>query len=269
MITATSAAMAQDIALSRAGQPDTWVITGIKPNERLSLRILPGTMFDATGTVQLDERVHNSGCADVFGARWCKIEKLSGTKAAGFVRSKYLTDTPTAPPSDDSLTGGPDVWQVFGLKPNDRLNIRSTPSVQGRLLGTLRNGDTARNLGCQLVNGTRWCQIRTIGGARTTGYVSGRFLREAVATTPQPPPVEPPAREPDFWRVHGLSSGDRLNIRQAPSAQSPILATLSEGERVRNLGCEMAGKTRWCLIRSTVGADVTGYVNGRYLRESR
>ncbi|MFN3847175.1 MAG: hypothetical protein ACK4RZ_15345, partial [Paracoccaceae bacterium] len=123
---------AQDVALSRAGLPDQWVIIGIKPTERLQLRSLPGTMFNTTGTVRLNETVQNIGCAEVFGARWCKIQKLTGDRAQGFVRSRYLTDRPTKPSPDDNFAGGPDFWQVYGLKASDRLNIRATPSAQAR-----------------------------------------------------------------------------------------------------------------------------------------
>lgn len=262
------AVQAQDlIPLSRAGQPDIWTITGISRTERLELRALPGTMFDATGTVRLDERVQNFGCAEVFGANWCKVGKRTGDRAQGFVRSRYLTDLPTRPTPDDTLTGGPDFWQVTGLKPGDRLNIRSTASAQGRVLATLRNGERARNLGCQRVGTARWCKIQALSGSRVTGFANARYLREANATPPPPPTGDDLTGGPDFWRVFGLPRGDTLNVRQAPTARSPILATLRDGERVRNLGCEMTGQTRWCLIRSTTGVDVTGYVAGRYLRE--
>ena len=42
---------------------------------------------------------------------------------------------------------------------------------------------------------------------------------------------------------------------------------LAQGARVRNLGCETIGQTRWCQIRTTGSVEVTGWVNGRYLRE--
>ncbi|MCU0900228.1 MAG: SH3 domain-containing protein [Cypionkella sp.] len=269
MLALPDTARAQDIALSRAGQPDQWVITGIQRGETLALRILPGTMFDATGSVQLGETVRNFGCAEVFGARWCKIGKLAAPRAEGFVRSRYLTDRPTRPTPDDSLSGGPDFWQVTGLSATDRLNIRDVPSANGRVLGTLRNGERAQNMGCLMQGQARWCKIRALSGNRTTGFVNARYLREAASTAPppRPPAGDDLAGGPDFWRVRGLPPGDRLNVRQAPSARSPILATLGEGERVRNLGCEMSGNTRWCLIRSTTGVDVTGYVAARYLRE--
>jgi uncharacterized protein YgiM (DUF1202 family) len=350
------AATAQEVRLERAGLPDTWVVRGITAAETLDLRVLPGTMFDATGTVRLNETVRNIGCAEVFGTRWCKVQKLTGNRAEGFLRARYLAEPATVPvdpvitpefwqivglsaterlniraapsaqsrilgnlrngervrnegcqiagssrwcritalsgsrvtgfvsarylrpwtgqpapppPVDDDLAGGPEFWQIVGVAPNDRLNIRATPSIQSRILGTLRNGERVRNQGCEMVGATRWCAITALSGSRVSGYVVGRYLREWTAQpAPPPPPTDDDlAGGPDFWRVRGLPAGDVLNVRQAPTVQSRVLATLREGERVRNLGCEMRGSTRWCLIRSTTGVDVTGYVNGRYLRE--
>ncbi|MFN4156314.1 MAG: SH3 domain-containing protein [Paracoccaceae bacterium] len=264
------AAQAQDVALSRAGQPDVWTITGIRRGERLALRMLPGTMFDATGTVELDEQVQNFGCAEVFGARWCKVGKQTGNRAQGFVRSRNLTDRALRPTPDDSLAGGPDYWQVAGLKQGERLGIRADATSEARVLATLRNGEHVRNLGCTMVRTGRWCKVQAPGGSRVSGFVDARYLIEAGGTPPsrpRPPTGDDLTGGPDFWRVQGLPRGDTLNIRQAPTTRSKVIGTLREGDRVRNLGCQMTGQTRWCLIRSTTGTDVTGYAAGRYLRE--
>jgi uncharacterized protein YgiM (DUF1202 family) len=100
-----------------------------------------------------------------------------------------------------------------------------------------------------------------------TGWVSGSYLRESAApTTPAPLPGDG-ASGPDFYVVTGLTAGDTLNLRSRPSTQGDIIARLSQGARVRNLGCETSGQTRWCKVRTTGGVEVTGWVNGRYLRE--
>ncbi|MBN2631299.1 MAG: SH3 domain-containing protein [Rhodobacteraceae bacterium] len=262
---------AQEMRLSMEGGPERWRVTGIAQNQQIALTKLPTMLFETTGTVRGGEVVANLGCGKLLGERWCRVEKLSGTRAKGYIAQKYLTPAPqrpTDPTPDDSLAGGPDAWQVTGLKPNDRLNIRSMPSAQSRVLGSLRNGETVRNLGCRMEGSTRWCKIRTYSAPNITGYVNGRYLREGAAPPPPKPlPDDNLTGGPDYWRVRGLKPGDTLNVRQAPSTSSRVLATLREGERVRNLGCQMSGKTRWCLIRSTTGMDVTGYVAGAYLRE--
>lgn len=70
---------------------------------------------------------------------------------------------------------------------------------------------------------------------------------------------------PDFWAVTGLSAGDSLNLRAGPSTAGGVIGRLAEGEIIRNLGCRMAGKQRWCQVDSPAGV---GWVSGRYLRES-
>ncbi|MEY4983403.1 MAG: hypothetical protein RIR62_1669 [Pseudomonadota bacterium] len=70
---------------------------------------------------------------------------------------------------------------------------------------------------------------------------------------------------PDFWAVAGLSAGDSLNLRAGPSTGDRVIGRLGEGQVVRNLGCRMTGKQRWCQVETSAGA---GWVSGRYLRES-
>jgi hypothetical protein len=70
---------------------------------------------------------------------------------------------------------------------------------------------------------------------------------------------------PDFWAVTGLATGDSLNLRAGPSTDNKVIGRLAEGEILRNLGCRMTGKQRWCQIETPVGP---GWVAGRFLRES-
>ena len=55
---------------------------------------------------------------------------------------------------------------------------------------------------------------------------------------------------PDYWAVTGLSVGDSLNLRAGPSTKEQVIDQLAEGDVVRNLGCRMAGKQRWCQIKN-------------------
>lgn len=91
-------------------------------------------------------------------------------------------DGPAAPAGDfaDSLSGGPDFWEVTGVARGDTLNLRAGPSAQARVVDTLGNGVVMRNLGCKLVKGQRWCQVARPEVARTKGWVAGRYLREAT-----------------------------------------------------------------------------------------
>jgi hypothetical protein len=94
---------------------------------------------------------------------------------------------------------------------------------------------------------------------------------EGAAAAAQPAPVPPNFADgleggPDFWQVSGLNGGDTLNVRSGPSTSNSVLATVRNGDTLRNLGCTMSGSTRWCQVQTAQGQ--TGWVAGRYLHES-
>jgi hypothetical protein len=89
---------------------------------------------------------------------------------------------------------------------------------------------------------------------------------------------------PDYWKVHGVAKGDVLNIRQEADPKSQKIGEIPpDGQCIRNIRCAggltfkefttLSGaekkkiekeRPRWCLIEYK---GVTGWVNGRYLRE--
>lgn len=71
---------------------------------------------------------------------------------------------------------------------------------------------------------------------------------------------------PDYWAVTNLDRGDTLNVRSEPSTRGRILWRLSQGDRVRNMGCRPVNGGRWCHI--DVGNGTTGYASQRYLAEA-
>jgi hypothetical protein len=98
-----------------------------------------------------------------------------------------------SPDFADSLTGGPDFWQVTGVASGGRLNLRSGASVQSRVVATVPDGEVLRNRGCRLAGGERWCRVEPTDG-RLQAWASGRFLREA------PPPASVAALRGDPGR---------------------------------------------------------------------
>jgi hypothetical protein len=73
---------------------------------------------------------------------------------------------------------------------------------------------------------------------------------------------------PDSWVVSGVPSGDKLNVRSAPSANAAIAGRLRNGTVVRNLGCRSIGSARWCRISARGESGVHGWTNGHFLSES-
>ncbi len=77
----------------------------------------------------------------------------------------------------DSLSGGPDWWEV---RVGSTLNVHSAPSTSAPTVGRLPNGLVVENRGCQMAEGRKWCQI---ADGDASGWVAGEYLVEAVAPT--------------------------------------------------------------------------------------
>ncbi|WP_170462391.1 SH3 domain-containing protein [Ruegeria arenilitoris] len=71
---------------------------------------------------------------------------------------------------------------------------------------------------------------------------------------------------PDWWQVARVSDGDLLNVRSRPGTDNEIVGKLANGDVVANLGCEMAGESKWCQI-GDADRNAIGWASGRYLRE--
>lgn len=109
-----------------------------------------------------------------------------------------------------------------------------------------RRGDTARyELQVGIADGQS-----DAGGAKNPDYADGL------------------SGGPDFWSVTGVPQNDTLNVRAEPDAGSKIVGQLTNGDVARNLGCKMLAQSRWCRIEAGGEMKFTGWVNGRYLRES-
>lgn len=246
--------------------PGVTTIGGIATGARINVRSGPSVLFPVVGTLGYGTRVTKGLCLGGGSARWCEVETMDG-KVSGYVSGRFLVEG-AEKPTDDDLAGGPDYWAVRGLSSSERLGVRLEPRSGSTVLATLRNDEIVRNLGCRMTGSQRWCRVRSITGMDVTGWVSARYLRESRGPVEIQPPVgDGSGAGPDFYVVRGLAAGDTLNVRSKASTQGTVIARLSQGARVRNLGCQMSGQTRWCKIRTTGGVDVTGWVNGRYLRE--
>lgn len=79
----------------------------------------------------------------------------------------------------DSLSGGPDFWEVTGVPPGDTLNLRTGPSTHEPVLGEVGNGSVLRNLGCKMTGDQRWCRVARPEDPSSEGWLAGRYLRES------------------------------------------------------------------------------------------
>ncbi|WP_435259539.1 SH3 domain-containing protein [Thioclava sp. FR2] len=247
--------------------PEFLYVKGLKEGDRLNVRRDPNASSRILATLGEGEKVRNLGCEKSGAATWCRIKSTEGIDVTGWVNGKFLTETapkPTKPPKPtDPGPGTGGTWEVTGLRGNEVLRLYQGASTSSRVLLSLINGDRVQGLGCQDIAGRAWCRVRFTDGVDVTGWADARYFRE---TKPAP---KPPTTEPRFWVVSGLRPGDKLNVRDAPSTTSRIIANAPEGTRFANLGCQTYGNSQWCHVRTTQGLDVQGYVSARYLAPSR
>ncbi len=92
-----------------------------------------------------------------------------------------LVATPVEAADDD---GGPDYYEVTGLKSVRHLNIRNGASLEAAVIGGVLNGAKLKNMGCSSGANGRWCQVETDKGLK--GYAFGKFLKEATSVVAAP-----------------------------------------------------------------------------------
>ncbi|QLF68350.1 SH3 domain-containing protein [Peteryoungia desertarenae] len=100
-------------------------------------------------------------------------------------------------PSDDAA-----IWHILGLRPGERLNIRSGPGSSFRVIGAVQEGDPVRNLGCRERDGQYWCRIATYDRPRISGWVNGRYVSDEFYE-PLPPSSE---QDPSIFEQTGFFS---------------------------------------------------------------
>lgn len=90
----------------------------------------------------------------------------------------------TAQPADfaDGLSGGPDMREVSELSAGDTLNLHAGTGTGFDVLAKLATGAVLENLGCQMQDDMRWCQVKRPSDG-VSGWVSGRFLVESGASS--------------------------------------------------------------------------------------
>ena len=134
------------------------------------------------------------------------------------------------------------------------LNLRQTASTSGGIVTTIAHGETVQIV----TNDGSWCQVIYNG---QQGYVMASYLDfggEADAPADPPATQEPPALEGNELEAVVRTVSGSLNLRQQPSLQAMIIATIPRGESivVTSRGDE------WCAVRF---GSVSGYVMTEYL----
>jgi hypothetical protein len=210
---------------------------------------------------------------------------LSGLAAADEVVRERLSFRPgtVSTAVSDRIRGYEVHDYVVGARAGQMMTVSFRSSNAAASFNVTAAGtDSAIFIGA--VEGTEFSEVLPSGGdwvvrvgmvraAARRGEVADYRLRVTVTggrpAIPQPAPdfADGLAGGPDEWRVSGLWAGDLLNIRSEPSARSRIVASVPNGTRLANGGCRMVGASRWCRVDLPGGSGISGWANGRYLRE--
>jgi N-acetylmuramoyl-L-alanine amidase/Bacterial SH3 domain len=94
-----------------------------------------------------------------------------------------------------------------------------------------------------------------------------QYMGEGGDHEPDPPrPLPYPAQ----GVVHGVASGDKLNIRAMSSSSAPIIGTAENGDELTVVGEAMNGSTKWLRLQvgKSAGTDVAlfGWCSAQYVR---
>jgi SH3-like domain-containing protein len=151
------------------------------------------------------------------------------------------TEGVSAIEEDPPLSGGP----VFRARPAFRvtartLNMRASPGTEHRVVKQLLRGTWLESL----EESGRWMRVKTADG--DVGWVSARYLE---------PDTGLPPTASELLRVTAIT----LNMRDAPGAESPIVAKLAEGTRLTKLE-ESNG---WMKVKTAGGQE--GWVSATYV----
>lgn len=101
---------------------------------------------------------------------------------------------------------------VTGLAPDDLLKVRTTASPVGTVEARLSSGDMVTNLGCNDINGYKWCKIESTGKEKLSGWAPARYL---IPLNPAPY-VEGATRPADAPVVASTGSANETGQASAP-----------------------------------------------------
>ncbi|RUZ80662.1 SH3 domain-containing protein [Mesorhizobium sp. M7A.F.Ca.US.006.01.1.1] len=107
---------------------------------------------------------------------------------------------------------------VTGLAPDDLLKVRTTASPVATVEARLSSGDMVTNLGCNDINGYKWCKIESTGKEKLSGWAPARYL---IPLNPAPY-VEGETRPADAPVVASTGSANEAGQASAPDQSQAI-----------------------------------------------
>ncbi|MER8377086.1 SH3 domain-containing protein [Mesorhizobium sp. M1338] len=119
---------------------------------------------------------------------------------------------------------------VTGLAPDDLLNVRTAASPIAKVETRLTGGERVTNLGCNDINGYKWCKVESTGKEKLSGWAPARYL-----TPLNPAPyVEGTAKPADAPVV--ASTGDEAGKPEAAAAVEAAVSAQPPPDLTARLG---------------------------------
>ncbi len=155
------------------------------------------------------------------------------------------TEEPTPEPTEPPEPAGPYVADFAIANVSTTLNIRSTPSTDGDILGSL----AADAWGFVLERGDEWTKIKS---GNVTGYARSEFLMfDQTAIT----------RADRLGKFYIEISVDTLNIRTEKNTESNVIKEAKKGEKYKVI----TGETDNQWIAVVVDDTTNGFVKADYV----
>ncbi|MGD6832102.1 SH3 domain-containing protein [Sutcliffiella halmapala] len=207
----------------------------------LRVRSGPGTSFNVVGFIQSSDSVSFVDQNE----NWVKI-RTNGLE--GWVSSEFVsiqTKKKKKETTDEENQRDANISQTATVT-TDGLNIRSQPSTQSKVIGTLATG-TVVNV---LTQESDWLQISYDG---ETGWIHSDYANIHNGST------ETPSKKKGSSSATISVSG--LNVRSEPNLNGKILDQISQGTDVKII----SERNNWCEIEYANGN--TGWVAGWFLEK--
>ncbi|MBM7713367.1 mannosyl-glycoprotein endo-beta-N-acetylglucosaminidase [Bacillus thermophilus] len=174
---------------------------------------------------------------------WAKVTANGKT---GYVSSQYLSSqSGSATPSPSAP--GKTITKYVSVNAGSNLNLRSTASTRGSVIGKLSRGTQVSVIS----ESNGWAKVTANG---RTGYVSSQYLSsQSGSATPSP---SAPGKV--TTKYVSVNAGSNLNLRSTASTRGSVIGKLSRGTQVSVLS-ESNG---WAKVTAN---GKTGYVSSQYL----
>ncbi|WP_339164355.1 SH3 domain-containing protein [Siminovitchia sp. FSL W7-1587] len=220
-------------------------IVSVNSGSVLNLRSTPSTSGSVIARLSRGTKV--SVLSESNG--WAKVTANGKT---GYVSSQYLSSQSSTPPAPKPSPSAPGktTTKYVSVNPGSNLNLRSTPSTSGSVIGRVSNGTKVSVLS----ESNGWAKVTANG---KTGYVSSQYLSSQSSTPPAPKP-SPSAPGKTTTKYVSVNAGSNLNLRSTASTRGSVIGKLSRGTQVSVLS-ESNG---WAKVTAN---GKTGYVSSQYL----